>query len=420
MRIIENQLFRWKILIVLIVYVLVASTAYSQEAINIPKNADLPIQILLKIESGNDQFCNVDASPEDYLVVKAVNKHNAVYGIEGVDVTFTIVEHPVGSTGLLSPASPATVTTTSAGTAFVQFTTGNVAGIYKVRATAEIAEIEYEVEPLEFTVNVYKVMITTADVTVDQIVYELGPIGTEGTIQIDLVGDGNGDHNLINSENRIGLEEQYIQSFDIDNLPENQKFHQVRVLWDLDECTIEEVFDFPANRRLHVLGMYEHTQYNTPTENDCGGTPSTACITDTHCNYTEVEMLSGFVPELFENGSGVSNDYGALQWGDYCWRIAGYPRPENCAFARTFGQVDEIVGSGGDVIPGQTVAIHENHPILNFGDQIFANNIGELSVSDLCPVCNDDNYHHIDHYGGESGCNDVFTICESCMTIKFY
>ena len=62
-----------------------------------------------------------------------------------------------------------------------------------------------------------------------------------------------------------------------------------------------------------VLGTYRHSQYNSPQESACTGTPGTAWVINLGiCTFTQTTLKSDFISQVGINGSGISQSYGGL------------------------------------------------------------------------------------------------------------
>ncbi|MBN1551522.1 hypothetical protein JW979_08635 [bacterium] len=285
-----------------------------------------------------------------------------------------------------------------------------------------------------YTLVAPKVDIVNADVTTDAIQLRLEPRGVSGTLTLELIDP---DSHIIRSEVRAGSTGTLTETFDINNLAVGE-YQKVKATWDVSGVVVEDEFELPEGQRLDVLGFYEHTQYNTPREADCGGNATSAClITDNQCTYQQIDLRSEFLDEAIQNGSGTSINHGRLQWGAWCANN-GYPPPSGCAPAnepvRTFEEVAIYEGACGDpIVANGTVAVGldpddlspQNPDNLACGDKIFIYHpdYPELqvikTVTDRCPGCT--NEQHVDNYVGESGCNEnTFTYPGNPMTIRLF
>jgi hypothetical protein len=208
---------------------------------------------------------------------------------------------------------------------------------------------------------------------------------------------------------------------------------KVKATWNVGGATAEDEFD----HHFKVLGIYEHTQYNTPHEADAtcqtGGTGN-ACNADQNCTYTQVTYLGAtFVNEVVQNGSGVSNNYGIVKPASICWNPCprpGYPVPPECtglAILRPNAE-NTVMGRCNQPISGTTVAVGDNNVDgLSCGDRLFIVGLGEgvgtiKIVQDRCPDCsNEPNERHLDHYNpGIHSCNVNLPTLGNMLTIQLF
>ena len=300
------------------------------------------------------------------------------------------------------------------------------------------AQTPPEAEPITITVE-----IVAADVTQNQIQVRLEPAGVAGTLTLEL---RNPDaHVILNAQPRTGSTDIQNETFDLDNWTDDAigRYTRLRATWTVGTTDAQNELVFPEGMRLDVLGHYEHSQYNTPTETDCTGDNVTAClVTDNQCTYQQIDLRSQFRAGALENGSETSINSGRLQWGDWCANNPNFPPPAGCAApspnqpARTFAVVTEYTGVCDNhnalVVAGETVAVGLNRNLtpqnpdgIACGDRIFIYHpdYPELQVikivTDRCRACA--NERHIDNYIGETGCNQsTFTYPDNPITIRLY
>ncbi len=219
---------------------------------------------------------------------------------------------------------------------------------------------------LEENFIVVGIDITSVDIE-NGITVAIEPSSMLGILQVTAEYNNGLIHEILNDIVTGGT---HIVPFNVENLPEGEYTSIIATLTSGDSSIQASYYYY-----FTVLGIYLHTQYNTPIENECGGTAANACLSDTQCQYTSITLLSDFISEVYENGSGESAEYGSLQWGNYCW-TTGYPLTSPCGTSNTFAQVNNIIGScGSSVQAGQTVAVHPNHPVLQCGDIIYIHTI---------------------------------------------
>ncbi len=265
---------------------------------------------------------------------------------------------------------------------------------------------DVEVKSEKVKLAIYKVNILSADVTQDRIQIELAPSGLTGTLKIELIGDNT---HLIRNETRASG--TYNETFDIPNLAEG-KYTQVRATWTVDGISVPALYLFPVGDRMHVLGDYLHTRYNTPTESYCTGTntpfnyTSGGCV-NVQCNWNHGEGLSGWIDEVEENGSGFSNtlEFVSLEW--VCPNTGTNLRqvPNPCSKC------------GGTLTVGVSVARNPSNENLPCGTKVYVYGVGPVTVQDAGGGLALD---QLDHYAGISGCDETAGTIGRRKTIKLY
>ncbi len=156
-----------------------------------------------------------------------------------------------------------------------------------------------------------------------------------------------------------------------------------------------------------MLGIYRHTQYNTPSESACGGGHVDRRISAdaSRCSQVAVRDLKfSFTQQVEINGSGRSTNWGILQSSDV----------GSCQGFSDFTVVTTIRGSHGRV-GNDTVAKRPSHPRLHWDDEVFLMNAPGATVkyvTDSCPGCVDaqlDNYNETNSQCTGSGVGDLGT-----------
>ncbi len=269
----------------------------------------------------------------------------------------------IGSTsGLLTASAPGIVTV------YVDYTYQATFGTRTVRDQVQI--------------TILNVQITRADITQDLIQISLGPNGHNGVLTLTLVGaPGSPDYQLRKKNVSAGT---INESFDIPKLP-NSEFVGARATWKVQgfECSNE------YNYHFRVLGDYNHTQYNTPNEADCTGTPTNFCYTtgtclSTTCNWiTNGVGKSNWLSEVAENGSGYHSTMGYISLEGWCQRH-GYPSPPECNNLLLLRDVTTPCPSclGQTIVANETAAVKPGHPYLTCGDRVYVYQVGVRTVAD--------------------------------------
>jgi hypothetical protein len=166
-------------------------------------------------------------------------------------------------------------------------------------------------------------------------------------------------------------------------------------VWTVDGIDYQNSMPY----HFRVLGDYRHTRYNSPNEVNCGGNAQNVYITTSQCAFNNGTLKSQFVSQVNLNGSGISINYGNIGREFSCLNPTNNP-PSNSSGISFRGNV-QITGSCG-AVNDTTVAAHASHPYLSCGDSVYIHGVGIKTVSDRCPACNDNNYHHLDNYTTQS------------------
>lgn len=237
------------------------------------------------------------------------------------------------------------------------------------------------------------VVIESAEVTQDRIVVSLSaPQGTSGTLTLQLDGPSVDPH-VIRAENRgVGT---HNETFNITQLPDHE-FTEVIATWAVGGQNPSATYSY----HIKVLGNFQNSQYNTPTESYCSGslvplgyTAGTSCNYIPNCNLTDFQAKSEWQSEAWENGSGLSQTLGMMSLEWLCdgpvptmWRKVPQPCP-SC---------------GGTLTVGTPVAVR--HPVgdLECGASLYVHGVGTVTVADTGAKLA---ANQLDHYVGTSGCN---------------
>jgi hypothetical protein len=159
-----------------------------------------------------------------------------------------------------------------------------------------------------------------------------------------------------------------------------------------------------------------HSVYNTPYESQCSGTSTLDVVFSTPlinggCLYETGTLNSTFKQQVDLNGSGVSNDYGALQ-------VEALPqcksnRPPGVVV--TYRAVNVIRPACGGVLSEGTVAsfaASTSGDPLQCGDEVFIYGLGAglgttKTVTDNCPACGPSPTYarQLDNYTTRQACN---------------
>ncbi|MBI4641924.1 MAG: transglutaminase domain-containing protein [Candidatus Tectomicrobia bacterium] len=271
---------------------------------------------------------------------------------------------------------------------------------------------------------VVRIHIVRADVTQDSIEIELGPPDQAGTLTIELIGD-NSLHRIISDSLRVGSTTPLHETFDIPKLPEG-KYTKVKATWVTGEASESAELDY----RIKVLGVYRHSQYNTPGEDMCKGPDVKAYITTEDASgksqcfakgqFTETTLRSQFISQVDVNNTGRSINFGDVRRDSFCPGTPGAPED---ALRITFRQTTIRPACRGGTVGDKTVAVRPRHPDLNCGDQVFIHSVGLKTVTDSCPTCPRNLapgvVDQLDNYTTDSRCSGISDL-GNFMTIKVF
>ena len=232
----------------------------------------------------------------------------------------------------------------------------------------------------------------------------LGPAGSTGTLSLVLVGAG-GNHLIASGERAAGA---VTEQFNVSGLP-TREFNEVRATWNVDGARAMDTRPFS----IDVLGLFRHSQYNIPHEDQCQGAPVPAYVTDAACNGTPTTHRK-FFSQVKLNGSGVSIDHGNLTREAFCLRQSGAPAD---AQGRSFRIVQDFHGGCGSntTLDNSTVAACRGRAELPCGSRIFIDTQGTKTVTDFCPACC--GHDQLDNFTTDPACAGIVDL-GSFMTVR--
>jgi len=236
--------------------------------------------------------------------------------------------------------------------------------------------------------------LTSADIPSDEITVELSPPGSSGTLTVELLGTTT--HTVYQGVRSGGTHDI---SFDIPNLPNGQTFSQILATWTTTGGTGQDTLLY----NFKVLGDFENTRYNTPTESFCSGDPvdmmyvTGDCDVVQSCDFTAFQGKSGWWSEVFENGSGYSSTQGivSLEW--HCGGAPTYDPPRRLRKVPT-----ACPECGGSLQVGGSVAVNHADTDLPCDATLYVYQVGIVKVADTGSRVA---LNQLDHYAGFSGCN---------------
>jgi hypothetical protein len=232
------------------------------------------------------------------------------------------------------------------------------------------------------------VTVDSASLPDNSIVVTLRPTGGYGQLTITL----DGGHLVYQGPAGGGT---WTYGFDIPGLPNGIEFTTVEANWEPSGFSTSGVRPY----HFKVLGDYNNTRYNTPTESYCsGGLLDIGYVTGTcrrvnNCNFATFQGREGWWVEVLENGSGYSDTLGPVSRE---WVCSGPPRrardvPAPCPQC-----------AGMNLGVDASVAVMPNHPDLACGNNVFIHEVGTRKVVDKGGGLA---VEQLDHYAGASGCN---------------
>jgi hypothetical protein len=239
------------------------------------------------------------------------------------------------------------------------------------------------------------VSITSASIPDDRITIALAPQGSSGILTVKVWG-GAYEHRLYQGTRSGGT---HNISFDIPNLPGVREYSGVEAVWVVGTQTGSAIYSY----HFKVLGDYDNTRYNTPTESFCSGSPmdifrvSGTCGAAENCDFATVQGKSGWWAEVDENGSGVS-ETPSIGVVSREWSCAG-PQPKVRSVPAPCPQC-----SGQTLSVGSTVARNVSNSNLPCGATLYVHQVGTVTVVDAGGGLA---LNQLDHYAGFGGCNRV-------------
>lgn len=260
-------------------------------------------------------------------------------------------------------------------------------------------------------------IITDASIPGDRIGVTIMPFGGCGILTLTL--EGTSSHSLVQNDYCGGY---YNFSFNIPNLlvAAGQEFTHVHAVWEPNGYSVQNNLYY----HFKVLGMYQHTMYNTPSESACSGSTqanfnytqgigSDKCTNVANCSYQVGSGKATFLAQFNLNSSGLSQNYGMLskEW--------------NCTQVPTLRvrRVDQPCPSCQNVplISGQSVAFNPSNENLTCGASVyihFPNGGVVVTVADTGSFATKT---RLDHYVGVSPvCDTNSGTKPNALTIRLY
>ena len=166
--------------------------------------------------------------------------------------------------------------------------------------------------------TVISVQVSSVDLPSDQVKVTLnGPSGTSGQLLVNWQGPS-GNAEIENATQSVG---SYTFNPPLGNLVAGQ-YSGVTAQWTANGATATGSY----TKNFDVLGVYRHSQYNTPTESSCIGSGGTAIKSSgpSACTYSNITLKSDFISQSWLNGSGITISYGPEQNEAICAHPPGF------------------------------------------------------------------------------------------------
>ena len=327
-------------------------------------------------------------------------------------------------------------------------------GVYQVTITvvrnpkADAPEIVAEAT---HQITVFGVDITSADITNDRIHVDLEPANLTGSFTLELFRPANPQiasqinpftHQIRQEEKASG---GYDESFNITGLA-IEVYRKVIARWVVDGVTSTDEHDY----HIQVLGLYFHTFYNTPDEDEARcrdqGVRDFTWSRSTHqggvgCNNTDCVSSTSegqfrWLFEIDENGSGIDSNDDIFSRESWCNRNLEADDPARIELRRTrqtcptcvTRDAQNVIIDMAPLIAGQDVAINAEHDLLGCDDRVFVHGLrnpnsaanapgGIYTVRDNGGILAN---NQLDHYHGISACNVVPDTRRNLMAIKLF
>ena len=259
--------------------------------------------------------------------------------------------------------------------------------------------------------SVYSISITDADLENNNVNVTIsGPTGPTSVLTVTANGTSNNVQVSANNGTAVGPG-SYSVSFDRPSMAVDT-YTKITASWDQMSTSVT------LARKWDVKGLFRHSQYNTPSESACTGTPTAAWVFTSSCTFTQTTLRSDFMSQVVVNGSGVSVNNGPLHYEPPT--VCSSSRPQGSTDQNSFELVSAITGSCGTAVSAGvngTVAVYPN-PAVAGGPYVCGDNTLEVTsantnnglktVADFCPGCNTGflgTLGHIDDYSSSQACS---------------
>jgi hypothetical protein len=198
----------------------------------------------------------------------------------------------------------------------------------------------------------------------------------------------------------------YQFSFGLGTIPIGE-YTTISATWTLGGVSARSTFSY----HFKVLGTFTQTQYNTPAESQCTGSPLPITVWNSQCQGTNTTVISGFDFRVTNPQGGTGSGH-STNWGDV---YEEFTCSTGSGDLRGFVTITGTLGG----LSNSTVAACPSNPDLYVaGAQVYIQGEGIKTVTDRCPACCLDGTH-LDNYTTDTRCTGVPSL-PSALTIRLY
>lgn len=270
------------------------------------------------------------------------------------------------------------------------------------------------------------ITITSADISQDQVVLQLkGDLPTTGVLDLRMTGASGAEPvYVLTTGDTYGPGQETIP-FDQGGLQSDSgnfgEYQQLVAKWTPGNGNATNTYTY----HIKVLGVYKQTQYNTPNESTCSGSPTGVTMWSSSGSGFSGAVLSGFDSRVTNSkggtGSGISIFFGGVQQEQTYSSGSGDLR--RCA------SINGSIGSLGDstiaVCHGRVSGALVNDPDLYVsGRSVYIRGEGVKTVADACVACCSDpvvtgSHSHFDNYTTDGACSGIPSL-PSALSVILY
>ncbi len=256
--------------------------------------------------------------------------------------------------------------------------------------------------PLDPTI-VFNAQVTSVNIPSDTVTISLtGPAGISGGLVVTWNGPGP-NTDIANVTESSGT---YTFNPPLGGM-QLGKYTGVTAKWTVGGTTATAT----ATYNFKVLGVYKQTQYNTPAESSCSGSPQDITEWNPQCQGTNTTVISGFDFRVTDPVTGTGSGH-SISWGDVF---------QEATCSKGSGDLRGFVtikGTLGSLSNSTVAACDQNSDLYVPGAQVYIQGEGVKTVTDRCPACCKDTTH-LDNYTTNTSCSGVGSL-PSALTIRLY